>query len=135
MSFAPPQQQQTTQQGGDDPLLQALAKYVTTGPGARHTTQVELREMVASTVARPGGRAHLEALCQHDDPHPDRNVWENRARAVGSINLGKAGFSVSVKIPGLDIDFEGDGSGFFRPFKGPLNKYVYTIGEVPNGPC
>ena len=71
-----PQQQQ--QQGSmaisgqNDPLFSALVKYVTTGKGASHTTEADLQQLATSFVNRPGGRAHLEALCQHDEPHPER---------------------------------------------------------------
>jgi hypothetical protein len=115
------QQHNQQQQHVDDPLVQALAKYITTGPGSRNTTQAELREMVASSVAKPGGRAHLESLCAQTQ-HPECSVWENSASATGTIEFTKTGFSFSLRVPSLDVDYKADGSGFFRSYHGPLIK-------------
>ncbi|KAM5349533.1 hypothetical protein ACJ41O_006038 [Fusarium nematophilum] len=121
LSFQQNQPAHTVSDGsGDGQLLNALAKYVTTGSGARHTTQAELQELVSTVAARPGGRAHLESLVQHEE-YPERTIWQNRATAIGSISLSKTGLTLSIKIPSLDVSFSGDGVGFFRPFEGPLH--------------
>ncbi|KAK7408711.1 hypothetical protein QQX98_009127 [Neonectria punicea] len=122
----------TMDTSGDSQLINALAKYVTTGPGARHATQGELQEMIATAVSRPGGRAHLETLCHCDDDHPERTVWQNKATAIGSITLNKTGLSLSLKVPSLDVAFSGDGVGFFRPFSGPLNNGTIWYNGMDN---
>lgn len=104
----------------DDPLLQALAQYVTTGPNTRHATDDELRELVATAVSRPGGRAHLESLVRDDDDFAERRVWRTKADCSGSINMSKTSLNIELRAPSLDIDINGEIAGFFRPFTGSL---------------
>lgn len=72
--IVPVGQQQQQQQGSvaisgqNDPPFSALVKYVTTGKSASHTTEDDLQQLATSFFNRPGGRAHLEALCNHDEP-------------------------------------------------------------------
>lgn len=106
--------------GSDDALVGALAKYVTTGLGSRHTTKSEIQEMVAATVSKPGGRAHLEALCHCDNDPPQRACWEKKSNCHGVITISKAGINFDLKAPALSVSVTGDIAGFFIPFVGPL---------------
>jgi len=128
----PQQQHGVAISGQNDPLFSALVKYVTTGKGASHTTEADLQQLAASFVNRPGGRAHLEALCQDDQPHPERTLWKNKAAANGFIKLSKTELGITISIPSLDVNFSGSAQGFYRPYSGPLHNGTLWYNGMDN---
>ncbi|KAJ3540187.1 hypothetical protein NM208_g4482 [Fusarium decemcellulare] len=129
-----------TVNGGDidNNLLGALARYVTTGPGAKNTTEAELKELASNTISKPGGKAHLEALVLSKECHPDYKIWKYETEAAGTINLGKTGLSIDLNILGLELSFKGKAAGFFVPYSGQLSVgkiYYDNDQELAPGPA
>ncbi|ROT42004.1 hypothetical protein SODALDRAFT_374386 [Sodiomyces alkalinus F11] len=130
---APAQSAPSVADGASGDLVNALAKYVTTGVGAVNTTQGELQELVSTAVAKPGGMANMEALIQLDQHcPPERTVWHDKAAVTATISLTKTGLTLGFQIPSLSITFEGKGTGFFRPFSGPMNNGTIWYNNMDN---
>lgn len=113
-------QQQQQQQDVDDFPIECVVKYETTGE-SRDPTLPELRELIAGSVAKPGGGAYFESLSQ-DDYHLVSKDWHNEVYANGYIAIDRMGWEISLTIPSLDVRYFASGSGFFCPYSGPLHK-------------
>ncbi|KAH6888468.1 hypothetical protein B0T10DRAFT_573223 [Thelonectria olida] len=122
----------------DSSLIDALAKYVTTGSGARNTTEEELQDLASKAISKPGGRAQLEALIHPSELEPDIKVWKNQAAANGHIELSKTTIGFTLHVPTLKLTYKGNGVGVFVPHFGPLNAgtiYYDSTTELGPGPA
>jgi hypothetical protein len=122
-ALAFPQQQQQPQglpiqsvssNSVDGALLSALAAYITGGSDARHTTEQEIQDLASEAIARPGGRAHLEAIIQSEG-YIEHKVWKNQATAKGKLTLTKTDITVRLEVATLQLVFTAEGSGVFPP--------------------
>ncbi|KAF5008067.1 hypothetical protein FDECE_5650 [Fusarium decemcellulare] len=122
--------------GVDSNLFDALAVFVTTGPGAKNTTEDEINDMASTAISKPGGRAHLESLIQAKQCRPDCKVWKGIAAAGGTIDLGKIGLKMNLKVAGLQTSYEAKADGFFIPYNGPLpagSVYYNEFADIARG--
>lgn len=51
-----------------------------------------------------------------------RSLWRNKATSIGHISLNKTSLKLEIKVPSLDVKFDADAYGFYRPFAGSLNR-------------
>lgn len=116
-----PQQVQQQSQT-EDPLFQALAKYITSGPGPSSTTTEAVQEIIDSYSKQTDGREYIESIV-NPLPEIDVRLWPNEGDAVGTLSTTMLSLSLNFRAPRkygpgeggipLVIYFDGDAPGLF----------------------
>jgi hypothetical protein len=117
-------QRQAQAPSSHDPLLEALRKYVTSGPNASHVTSDQLQE--AYTNAIEGSRDSLELFLARAQSIDENRIWEIRSPFKGHIDISPLEFTFSLGIDGpigIPLAVHGKALNVFYPWSGEV-KYV-----------
>lgn len=128
---APPQQQmqqqipqQVQQQNQSSDLFNALAKYITSGPGPSSTTAEAVQSIIDYHTNQPNGIEYLSSIV-NPVPDPELIIWKNEGNASGFISTNLDSLTIQFMAPRkykdgqtgipLVVNFEGKAPGFFGP--------------------
>lgn len=128
--FQAPQQQQQQQQPQqfqtqaqpstqtNDPLFEALARYITSGPGPSAISSAQIQSILDAHTN--DGREYLQSIVQ-PQLGDDIRVWQEHGQLRGfiSTNMTSLTFNFDVRRPDnmslFRINIRGQAEGFFPP--------------------
>lgn len=114
---APTGEYQSQQAQAQDPLFEALARYITSGPGASSVSTKNIEDIIAMHSG-DSGRDYLQSIVQPQYGDALR-VWEHSAKSKGHVytNLTDLSLVLSAASDGVGVPyvygFNGKAKGFF----------------------
>ena len=102
-----------------DPLLEALRRYITSGPSPSHVLESDIQDIYSKAAQQPAGRAALEAFIS-DTQTPPPQIWSSLEYANGSMDCTPILCTFSFVVQGGEVradnlHVQGLVKGIFRP--------------------
>lgn len=95
------QPQAQSYDSGRDPLFEALAKYITSGPGPSSASAAQIDDIINSYTG-DAGRAYLQSIVSPASMEPPMKIWPTVYEVQGTIR---------IDFGGVDLDFRGSKGG------------------------
>lgn len=137
---APQQVQQASQPNTQDPLFQALARYITSGPGPSSTTVEAVQSIIDSHASQENGLEYLQSVVS--PPQPTLRIWPRYGSAQGTIKTTLDALHLDFRVmaknrdgqvgTSLGFEFKGEASGIFMPQLISFERYVVLYNPRSN---